>query len=62
MSRLKCELAWVSPVIFSVFDITKRLAPAFWLKRNLYRVNKQSWKWFPEAEHQISTRKNINSS
>jgi hypothetical protein len=42
MSRLKRELAWVPPVIFSVFDITKRLAPAFWLKRNLYRVNKRS--------------------
>jgi hypothetical protein len=52
MSRLKRELTWVPPVIFSVFDITKRLAPAFWLKHNLYRVNKRSFK--PEAHVQKS--------
>jgi len=29
MSCSKRELAWVPPAIFSVFDITKHLAPAF---------------------------------
>jgi hypothetical protein len=29
MSRSKRELAWIPPVIFSIFYITKRLAPAF---------------------------------
>jgi len=28
-SRSKHELTWVPPVIFSIFYITKRLAPAF---------------------------------
>jgi hypothetical protein len=39
--RCKHRKWWAPWTVINGFFFTKRLAPAFWLKRNLYRVNKR---------------------